>query len=94
MLDNLVLSKNEDAFVGYGEEHNWTHKCALWKLTYAKALILMHNIDVMHQKRNVGESILSTCKTFTDKTKDNNKARKVLPQLYNRPGLELKSSGG
>jgi hypothetical protein len=29
MLDNLVLNKNGDGFVVYGEEHNWTHKCAL-----------------------------------------------------------------
>jgi hypothetical protein len=78
MLDNLVLNKNGDGFVGYGEEHNWTHKCALWKLPYAKVLILMHNIDVMHQEHNVGESILITCMAFTDKTKDNHKARKDL----------------
>jgi hypothetical protein len=25
------------------------------------ALILMHNIDVMHQERNMDESIISTC---------------------------------
>jgi hypothetical protein len=75
MLDNLVLNKNGDVFVGYGAEHNWNHKCALWELPYAKALILMHNIDAMHQERNVGESILSTCMDFTDKTKDNQKAR-------------------
>jgi hypothetical protein len=48
MLDNLVLKENGDEFVGYGKEHNWTHKCALWELSYAKALILMHNIDAMH----------------------------------------------
>jgi hypothetical protein len=54
MMDNLVLNKNGDEFVGYGEEYNWTHKCALWELPYAKVLILMHNIDVMHQECNVG----------------------------------------
>jgi hypothetical protein len=48
ILDNLVLKENEDELVGYEKEHNWTHKCALWKLPYAKVLILMHNIDVMH----------------------------------------------
>jgi hypothetical protein len=48
MLDDLVLNKNGDQFVGYGDEHNWTHKRALWELPYTKALILMHNIDVMH----------------------------------------------
>jgi CO dehydrogenase/acetyl-CoA synthase gamma subunit (corrinoid Fe-S protein) len=47
----------------------------------------------MHQKRNIGKSILSTCMTFADKIKDNHKTRKDLAQLYNRPSLELKSSG-
>jgi hypothetical protein len=94
MLDYLVLNKNGDGFVGYGEEHTWTNKCALWELSYAKALILMHNISVMHQERNIGESILSTCMAFVDKTKDNHKARKNLAQLCNRPSLELKSSSG
>jgi hypothetical protein len=52
----------------------------------------MHNIDVMHQECIVSKSILSTCMTFTDKTKDNHKERKDLAQLCNRPSLELKSS--
>jgi hypothetical protein len=54
----------------------------------------MHNIDVMHQEHNVGESILSTCMSFADKTKDNHKARKDLSLIYNRPSLVLKSHGG
>jgi hypothetical protein len=54
----------------------------------------MHNIDVMHQERNVGEIILSTCMAFADNTKDNYKAMKDLAQLYNRPSLKLKSSNG
>jgi hypothetical protein len=29
MLNNLVLKENGDEFVGYENEHNWTHKCAL-----------------------------------------------------------------
>jgi hypothetical protein len=48
MLDNLVLNKEGNGFVGYGNDHNWTHKCVLWELPYAKALILMRNIGVMH----------------------------------------------
>jgi hypothetical protein len=94
MLNNLVLKENGDEFVGYRNEHNWTHKCALWELPYAKALILMHTIDVIDQEHIVGESILSTCMTFADKTKDNHKARNNLAQLCNQPSLELKSSGG
>jgi hypothetical protein len=35
-------------FEGYRETHNWTHKCAIWELSYMSALILIHNIDVMH----------------------------------------------
>jgi hypothetical protein len=59
-----------------------------------KALILIHNIDGMHQERNVGQSILSTCMSFADKTKDNHKARKDLALICNRASLELKSHGG
>jgi hypothetical protein len=83
MLDNLVLNKEGNGFVGYGNDHNWTHKCALWELPYAKTLILMHSIDIIHQECNVSESILSTCISFADKTKDNHKARKDLALLYN-----------
>jgi hypothetical protein len=94
MLDNLVLDKEGNGFIGYANDHNWTHKCALWELLYAKVLILMHNIDVMHQEHNVGECIFSTCMSFADKRKDNCKARKDLALLCNRPSLELKSHGG
>jgi hypothetical protein len=47
-LGKLVLNREENVYEGYGEEHNWTHICALWELPYAHALILMHNIDVMN----------------------------------------------
>jgi hypothetical protein len=53
----------------------------------------MHNIDIIHQEHNVGESILSSCMAFVDNTKDNQKVRKDLAQLCNRSSLELKSSG-
>jgi hypothetical protein len=94
MLDKLVLNKNGDEFVEYAKKHNWTHKCGLWELPYAKGLILMHNIDIMHQEHNVGESILSTCMGFGNKTKDNQTTRRDLVHLYNQPTLELTTSGG
>jgi hypothetical protein len=81
-------------FEGYEEAHNWTHKCALWELSYMPSFILMHNIYVMHQERNMGESIISTCMGFPGKTKDNMNARQDLAKLCNRPSLELKVSGG
>jgi hypothetical protein len=54
-----------------------------------KALILMHNIDVMHQERNMGESIINTCMNITIKTKDNPKARKDLALIYRRLTMEI-----
>jgi hypothetical protein len=41
----------------------------------------MHNVDIMHQECNIGENILRKCMAFTDKTKDNHRARKDLAQL-------------
>jgi hypothetical protein len=53
-------------------------------------LILIHNIDFIHQERNMGKSIISTCMGFPDKTKGNMKARQDLTELCNRPSFELK----
>jgi hypothetical protein len=49
MLDDLKESEN-GVFEGYAENHDWTHKSYLWELYYAKALILSHNIYLMHQE--------------------------------------------
>ena len=77
-------------FEGYGQDHNWTHISFLWELPYAKVLILPHNIDLMHQERNVAESIISMCLNIKGKTKDNINARKDLANLCDRPSLEVK----
>jgi hypothetical protein len=58
------------------------------------AMILMHNIDVKHRERNMGESIISICMGFLGKTKDNIKAQKDLAELCNHLSLELKLTGG
>jgi len=57
-------------FVGYGEEHAWTQKSDLWRLPYIDDLLLPHNIDVMHTKKNWDEALFGTVMD-TDKTKDN-----------------------
>jgi hypothetical protein len=36
LLNNLVINENGDEFVGYGKEHNSTHKCALWEVHMPK----------------------------------------------------------
>jgi hypothetical protein len=59
MIDDQKESEN-GVFEGYGENHNWIHKSCLCELPYAKALILPHNSDLMHQEQNVAESIMSS----------------------------------
>ena len=58
--------------------------------TIREALILPHNIDLMHQERNVAESIISMCFDFTGLTKDNMNARKDLANLCDRPQHEVR----
>jgi hypothetical protein len=93
-LSKLVINREGNGYEGYGEHHNWTHICALWELPYAHALILMYNIDAMHQERNVVESIIRMCLDITGKTKDNFKAQKDIANICNRPSLELDERGG
>jgi hypothetical protein len=82
MLDKLTPDPERPGyFEGYRETHNWIHKCALWELHYMPTLILMHNIDVMHQECNMGESIIGTWMGFPGKIKDNMKARQDLTEL-------------
>jgi hypothetical protein len=68
-LNHLKITDGGDEFEGYGKEHNWTHNCELWELPYSNALILIHNIDVMHQEHNVAESIVMMCMNFPEKNK-------------------------
>jgi hypothetical protein len=91
MLDDLKESENGE-FDGYGENNNWTHKCCLWELPNAKALILPHNIDLMQQERNIAESIISMCLDVTALSKDNINARKDLAALCDHPLLEVKTN--
>jgi hypothetical protein len=53
-------------------------------------LILHYNIDLMHQERNIAESIISLCLDVTGFTKDNMNLRKDLVALCDRPSLEAK----
>jgi hypothetical protein len=84
MLDDLKESEN-GGFKGYGEKYNWTQKSCLSELPYAKALILPHNIDLMHQKRDIAESIISMCFDSTIFMKDNMNVTKDLANLCDRP---------
>jgi hypothetical protein len=90
----LVLDESGKRYQGFGEEHNWNHICGLWELPYAKSLILMHNINVMHQESNFYQALINTCMDFPDKTKDNDKARMDLAVICDRPTQVLRENGG
>jgi hypothetical protein len=69
-LNNLVLNEKGDKYQGFRVDHNWTHICGLWELPYMPSLILVHNIDVMHQESNVAEVLIHNCMHFvTDQPK-------------------------
>jgi hypothetical protein len=86
---NSLEESDEGGFLGYGEEHHWTHKSFLWELPYAQALMLPHNIDLMHQERNVACSLINMLFDVKDKTRDNLNARKDIAVHCDRPWLEV-----
>ena len=82
---NLQVSDSK----AFNKQHNWTHITGLWQLPYFKKLLLPHNIDVMHNEKNMGEAIWNTCFDIADKTKDNVKARQDLELICNHPNMHL-----
>jgi hypothetical protein len=51
------VANTEGGFLGYGEQHMWTHKSGLTWLPYYDELPLPQNIDVMHTEKNVAEAL-------------------------------------
>jgi hypothetical protein len=72
----------------FGKLHNWTFLSCFRKLPYFSKLKLPHNIDLMHNEKNVAEAIWNTC-FDTEKTKDNVKARQDLAEICSRPSFHL-----
>jgi hypothetical protein len=87
-IDALVPNE-ESGFVGYHEQHMWTHISGMTRLPYFDGLLLPHNIDVMHTKKNVTEALWATL-IATEKSKDDPKARVDLATLCGRPNQEMK----
>ncbi|XP_029128330.1 uncharacterized protein LOC114916203 [Cajanus cajan] len=75
---------------GHGQRHNWTKRSIFWDLPYWKDNLLRHNLDVMHIEKNFFDNIFNTVMNVSDKTKDNEKARKDLALYCRRKDLELK----
>jgi hypothetical protein len=64
-------------------------KSGLMRLPYFDDLLLLHNIDVMHTKKNITEALWATLMD-TDKFKDNPKARVDLATLCDRPEQNMR----
>ncbi|CAL8116200.1 unnamed protein product [Prunus armeniaca] len=66
---------------------NWTHKPMFFELPYWSKLKLRHNLDVMHVKKNVFDTLVGTILDIEGKTKDTIKARLDLERMGIRRGL-------
>jgi hypothetical protein len=74
----------------YGKLHNWKFISCFWQLPYFHKLLLRHDINMMHNEKNVAEAIWKTCMDIPEKTKDNVKARRDLAQICSRPSQNLR----
>jgi hypothetical protein len=90
---DALMSNQEGSFMGYGEQHMWTHKSGLTRLPYFDDLLLPHNIDVMHTEKNIIEVLWGTIME-TKKSMYNLKARVDLATLYDRPKQEMQPPRG
>jgi hypothetical protein len=69
----------------------WTRISGLHKLLYFKHLLLPHNIDVMHTKKNVAEALWATLMDTGKKSKDNVKARLDIETMCDRPKFVMRT---
>lgn len=88
-VEAYIKNTFDNSFEGYGTTHNWTHMPIWWELPYFSTILVRHNIDVMHNEKNVAEAIWSTCLDISDKTKDNVKARLDQELMCSRVHLNL-----
>ncbi|KAK2654990.1 hypothetical protein Ddye_008042 [Dipteronia dyeriana] len=58
-----------------------------WDLPYWEALVLCHNLDVMHIEKNVCDNIINTLLNVKGKSKDGLNSRKDLQKMNIRHEL-------
>ncbi|XP_070004473.1 uncharacterized protein [Nicotiana sylvestris] len=91
-LRNVTYGKGQKRNVP-NDAYNWRKKSIFFELPYWKTLMLRHNLDVMHIKRNVSDNIVSTVMNMAGKTKDTVKSRYDLVDLGIRQGLHSIEDG-
>ncbi|KAL5577584.1 hypothetical protein UlMin_019283 [Ulmus minor] len=75
------------------DELNWRKKSIFYELPYWATIELKHNLDVMHIKKNVCDSLLRTLLADPHKSKDTDNARRDLAKLGIRHELHLFKDG-
>ncbi|KAL5579094.1 hypothetical protein UlMin_011536 [Ulmus minor] len=75
------------------DELNWRKKSIFYELPYWATIELKHNLDVMHIKKNVCDSLLGTLLGDPHKSKDTDNARRDLAKLGIRHELHLFEDG-
>ncbi|XP_062014790.1 uncharacterized protein LOC133731433 [Rosa rugosa] len=71
----------------------WKKKSMFFELPYWEALLLRHNLDMMHIEKNICESIIGTLLNMKGKTKDNLNSRKDLKVMGIKKKLHPKEDG-
>ncbi|XP_024200276.1 uncharacterized protein LOC112203559 [Rosa chinensis] len=69
----------------------WKKRSIFFDLPYWEALLLHHNLDMMHTEKNICESLLGTLLNMKGKTKHNPNSRKDLKKMGIRKNLHLKN---
>jgi len=75
---------------GKSDIHNWFKQSKFWELPYWKDLLLRHNIDVMHNEKNVFDNLFNTILNVKGKTKDDLNSRLDIENYCKRPELHMK----
>ncbi|KAK9286405.1 hypothetical protein L1049_014801 [Liquidambar formosana] len=63
------------------EQQPWKKKSIFFNLPYWNALLLRHNLNVMHIEKNVYKSIISTLLHLKKKLKDGLNSRRDLEEM-------------
>ncbi|XP_048599722.1 uncharacterized protein LOC125579871 [Brassica napus] len=84
--------EEEEVLVDEDELSRWKKRSIFFKLPYWEELPVRHNLDVMHEERNVAASLVSTL-LHCGKSKDGLVARKDLEDMGIGPELHPKIQG-
>ncbi|KAL0329075.1 UNVERIFIED_CONTAM: hypothetical protein Sradi_4894200 [Sesamum radiatum] len=76
----------------YGSDHKRAKKSIFWDLPYCSMLMIRHNLNVIHIKKNVFDDIFNMVMNIKEKTKDNMNTRRDLKIICKHPELELDKS--